>query len=405
MSPMTLRLSPTPVTSDGPPLPATPAWLSQVEPSEARQWYDSLAHTPLTGETKEVDGVAMVEVSFLDWVDGDDEVMVHLNGFTDSHRTDVTPALLEPVGGSSLRHRSYLLPSDGCYSYRLVRMPTIPRDAGQSRPGWMKIHQAGVLDPRNPRTLPRAGYPGSSLWWGPTSPHHWDHGVQESTSWHESTVAGDPDRWVAWLARPGATRTVVLLDGEQWALLRPDLLANCRDANLLLISSVDMAVRSRDLPHPERIARVLSDVLDHVRAEDPSLSASLAADRLVVAGQSYGGLAAAALAVTRPDLVRSAVAQSGSFWFRADEEPASRSELRDPGDLTQWLRRRSTNRSSRIVVQVGTEEGDMVEQARWFTEAARGTGHRVRHREHRGGHDYAWWFPALDDGLAALDQL
>ncbi|HIT74371.1 MAG TPA: hypothetical protein IAA98_02155, partial [Candidatus Avipropionibacterium avicola] len=115
-----------------------------------------------------------------------------------------------------------------------------------------------------------------------------------------------------------------------------------------------------------------------------------------------GGLAAAALAVTRPDLVGGAVAQSGSFWFRAGQEPSGPRELTEAGDLIRWLRKRSTNRSSRIAVQVGSEEGDMVTQARWFTEAARGTGHRVHHREHRGGHDYAWWFPALDEGLAAL---
>lgn len=140
----------------------------------------------------------------------------------------------------------------------------------------------------------------------------------------------------------------------------------------------------------------------HLRSQAPALAPTLVANRVVVTGQSYGGLAAAALAVTRPDLVGGAVAQSGSFWFRAGQEPSGPRELTEAGDLIRWLRKRSTNRSSRIAVQVGSEEGDMVTQARWFTEAARGTGHRVHHREHRGGHDYAWWFPALDEGLAAL---
>lgn len=58
--------------------------------------------------------------------------------------------------------------------------------------------------------------------------------------------------------------------------------------------------------------------------------------------------------------------------------------------------------AARLAVQVGTDEGDMVRQARWFTAAARAAGHVVHYREYRGGHDYAWWYPALADGLTAL---
>ena len=44
----------------------------------------------------------------------------------------------------------------------------------------------------------------------------------------------------------------------------------------------------------------------------------------------------------------------------------------------------------------------MVGHARAFTDAATTAGHRVSHREYRGGHDHAWWLPALADGLATL---
>ena len=120
----------------------------------------------------------------------------------------------------------------------------------------------------------------------------------------------------------------------------------------------------------------------------------------MVAGQSYGGLAAAAVVVRRPDVARLAVVQSGSFWHRPGEERS----FDEPGALTASLAG-ATGGRGRLAVQVGTDEGDMVPQARWFTEAARAAGHRVDYREYRGGHDYAWWYPSIVDGLKFLAQV
>lgn len=100
--------------------------------------------------------------------------------------------------------------------------------------------------------------------------------------------------------------------------------------------------------------------------------------------------------VTRhPEVAGRAVVQSGSFWFRRGGER----DFDSPGDLTRSL---VAGGAARLAVQVGTDEGDMVPQARWFTAAARAAGHVVHYREYRGGHDYAWWYPALADGLTAL---
>ena len=121
---------------------------------------------------------------------------------------------------------------------------------------------------------------------------------------------------------------------------------------------------------------------------------------IIVAGQSYGGLAAAGLLVDLPDLIDAAIIQSGSFWFDGTEPR----DYGRPGTITRALAELAGTRavSNRVVVQVGTMEGAMVDQSRWFADAARGAGMDVHFDTYSGGHDYAWYRHGL---LYAIDQL
>ncbi|MFT4216772.1 MAG: DUF3327 domain-containing protein [Micropruina sp.] len=393
-SPDDRRLPPTPLAAHGGPLPARPAWLDSLRTAEdARRWWQRTETMPIVGELTERDGVPLVEVTFCAWSDAD-QVMLHLASLTDAHRTDIRPALLQPVAGSGLRVCSCLLPADGRYSYRLLRRPQIASDVGKDRAGWLGVHLDGRADPRNPTVLDDApDRPPSSLWSGPLAPPWPDEAPP--TRWRDG-VTGNGRRF-AWHAASDPVATLMLFDGEVWRRLNPRRLSALDRVTLVLIDAGDRERRASDLPRPDRAAALVASVRETLLGTEPALAVTLEAERLIVAGQSYGGLAAASVVATAPELARQAVAQSGSFWYR-EAEPGHAG----PGDLVRLLGETRTSRPGRLVVQVGTEEPDMRQRALEFTAAARTSGHRVHYREYRGGHDYAWWFPAIADGVAEL---
>lgn len=394
------------------PRRARPAWLREVRdavdiPDAVERLWASEPSSPVIGPPVRSDGRDWCEVTFL-WrqLRTDVEVMVHVNGLTDAMREDVTPALLEHVPGTDLWHLSWWLPADGTWGYRIVEMPEVPRDAGDSREGWLAIHRAGRLDPLNPAWQPHALGEASSLLVMPAAYQH--------HAWHPAPSTAQSLRHLEIEGPDGAARgvhlalppqgepeaVVVLLDGEQWAALGiADAVAETGLAtDLLLVDSVDFPTRARDLPDPVRAAALVEAALVACeratgRPHDPL--------RTIVAGQSYGGLAAASTVLTRPDLARTAIAQSGSFWYRAGETP-----VRDnphPGDLTRSLADGSLGSPPvRLLLHAGTDEGMMARQSRLLQESARAQGVPAELRVVTGGHDYAWWKHHLLRDLAAI---
>ncbi|WP_082309251.1 enterochelin esterase domain-containing protein [Leucobacter musarum] len=385
---------------------------------------------PAFGERVELNGEAHREVVFVAEAErAGDRVMIHLNGTTDAHRTDIRPAVLDAVPGSSVRVIDYLLPEDLIASYRFVSLPAaeLPDDAGATRAGWLRVHDAGVPDPRNPRRLPNPLGRWSSVLVAPGAVEHpaWGSGAvrtagSEPFSSLEETslpLGGEfADRVATLLTRPSSEASranlLVLFDGENWervgireALAHPAGAVAPRA--VVLVPSGTLEQRSAVLPHPDRVADLLSAVLaalrTHAAADAPRIPAVPAPDRIVVAGQSYGGLAAAAIVALRPDLATTAVVQSGSFHFRASEAP--RPPAGETGDLVDRVRELAdTNALSgrRFLVQSGTEETGMTESAAHFAEAAREAGAQIDWRVYAGGHDYAWWRTGLFDALHAL---
>lgn len=126
------------------------------------------------------------------------------------------------------------------------------------------------------------------------------------------------------------SRCMMLFDGRRWIDLglRRALQAELDNPpSVLLIDSGDMGHRARDLPDPIRAATLLEQCL--AAAEADGRTVAPAAGR-IVAGQSFGGLAAASIVVHRPDLAQTAICQSGSFWYRDGD----RSRMAEPGTLT-----------------------------------------------------------------------
>lgn len=377
---------------------------------------DGIPTTPVVTETDEP---GQVDVTFLaEEPDDRVEVMVHVNGITDAHREDVTPAILQPIAGTTLRHLTYRLPRTMVASYRLVRGAPLPRDAGSTREGWLAVHQGGRPDPHNPSGMHRPlgapssvmELPGARLHpaWSPTRPAAPAGSVTRSTL-PEGFLSRGRTVWTYQPAGGPAERLLVLLDGDTWHALDVygalDQLGD-RAPAAVLVSSVDPDVRSAQLPYPGLVASLLEQHVLPLAHE--VLGRHPGPDQTILSGQSYGGLAAAGVAVTRPDLATSAVVQSGSFHFR-EGQPAQRPG-QVPGTLVHRLAAgggRSSHADlahTRLVVQAGSEEGTMSALAQVFCSVARSRGAAVHFTERTGGHDYAWWRHGLLDGLDRLAE-
>jgi enterochelin esterase family protein len=415
-----LPASRTPAGADGAPLRVDrPSWWpGSPDDAALERTVRDAGGTPVLGAEVVVGGRALVEVTFL-WEDvaaadgpaTGPEVMVHLNSLTDRHREDVSGAILERVPGTRWHALTYLLDPASILGYTVVVRPEIARDAGATRPGWVAVHEDGRPDPRCPAPLATARG-GASLWAGPRSRTHreWDAPRPVgSPGWAHRLEIGDAERRLTLVTGTAqdphapAPRLLVLLDGEMWRShdVVPRLADRAGALDLLILDSIGHPERARDLPDPERCARILEDAL---RAARTAAGAEWSAADVIVAGQSFGGLAAAETVLRRPDLAALGIAQSGSYWFGSDQAPGT-----GRGALLRWLEEavaESPERlTGRLVVQVGAEEGDMVDGSAELVERLRPTEVVLAHVVWQGGHDYAWWRHGLSAALDRLDEL
>lgn len=423
--PAAVSAGPTPAGPGGAPLAVPTALLAGVrarlaaDPSARERILEEFwaAHprTPVAGATRTRQGVVLRETTFL-WRGEPGrgqihDVMLHINSLNDRHRENIEPALLAREPGTDIWHLTYLLPPELIASYRLVigagEHGPLPRSGGHDRAHWMRIHALGAPDPRNPGALRNPlGTASSVLTLDAARPHPaWGEAPfrRGSTVQVYNLVEPDGSPRRVWIYRPlgegGPGKLLVLFDGEVWREIGiQDALDRWAGPGIavVLVSSMGSERRGADLPVPERVATLLEHtVLPAARA---ALGHEYRAADIIASGQSYGGLAAAGLLITRPDLVGSAVAQSASFHYREGE--ALRREETRPGTLSDRLAREGA--SGRMVLTVGLEEGILLDQARLLVRRAARTGLGLTYREVRGGHDYAWWRHGLLDGLDEL---
>ncbi|MEU1471086.1 alpha/beta hydrolase-fold protein [Streptomyces sp. NPDC005761] len=196
----------------------------------------------------------------------------------------------------------------------------------------------------------------------------------------------------------GGGPVVLLLDGDDWLYLHPAMTA------------FDSAVAEGEmppvtlvfLPAKDRAAEfaVGSGLWEAIRDELlPLVAASgVPADpgRLVVAGQSLGGLSAVNAALEHPELVSRVACQSGSFWWT----PGAL-DLADPlggppgGTVAALLRRRPDLSGLRVAFDVGEHETRMLPHCRPVETLTAEAGATVRVSRSASGHDRAGWRHAL----------
>lgn len=191
------------------------------------------------------------------------------------------------------------------------------------------------------------------------------------------------------------TPLLVLFDGQVWArgLDLPGLLDEAIAAGALpalhvaMVDSHDEARRWDELGVPGgQVDFVLDVLLPRLRGELP---VDRSGGRTLVAGQSFGGLAALWTVALGGGSVGHALAQSPSLW-RFDPAGALLDEPR-------W---------SGLRIRSGTLEGTMLEDAQHLGAQLSADPRLARRtvdvRGVQGGHDWAWWRQDLLAGLAEL---
>ena len=327
---------------------------------------------------------------------------------------------LERLGDSDVWFKSFRVPDSTRLSYKLAPdVPDVPGDARTRRAALLATAQ---MDPLNRQPWPADAIDRFSqnatatLQNAPpqpgTPPAPDAAPVLTQFRFASPTLGNDRQITVSrpQILDPADPRIVVALifDGEraQDQIAAPQMLDTLTRQGILppvvavLVPSIDSQTRARELAGNDRYADVLADELL------PQVAAHLGIDpdpaRTVLAGASYGGLAAATVAMRRPDAFGNVLSMSGSFWWAPEDAQT---------EGTPWVAQQIAARDRlplRFFLSAGLFEtaradtGGILETSRSLRDILRLKGYAVDWRTYAGGHDYLVWRGALADGLIAL---
>ncbi len=191
---------------------------------------------------------------------------------------------------------------------------------------------------------------------------------------------------------PNLVPTPTILDNLLHAGKIPPLVAVFPD-------SLSMETRSSELPcNPSFVEYLTSELLSWVReryhvTDEPA--------RTIVAGSSYGGLAAAFVGLTAPQVFGNVLSQSGAFWYNGSGRHDIDAEWMLPRRFVE-----GPHLPLRFYLEAGllerTRDADMVLCNRHMRDVLEAKGYEVTYSEYMGGHDYICWRGSFADGLLAL---
>jgi enterochelin esterase-like enzyme len=197
-----------------------------------------------------------------------------------------------------------------------------------------------------------------------------------------------------------AVPTPVILDNLIAASKIPPTVA-------VLIANPSQETRSKELPPNPAFADFLAqELIPWVRAR---YTVTTDPRQTVVAGSSFGGIAATFAGLRHPDIFGNILCQSGSFWWAPDHDLARNA---DATTETGWLAKeyiRSPKLPLRFWMDAGVFEvdtngtgGGILEPSRHMRDVLLAKGYEVHYRQFASGHDYLNWRGTLADGLLAL---
>ncbi|OSN02169.1 MULTISPECIES: enterochelin esterase [Lonsdalea] len=402
-------------------------------------WWGRVAHlgTPLIESADR----KQVRVTFL-WRDPDgmealsptQRVYADINGVTDHH--SCSPQSLTRLAGTDVWHWSVLVENDwrGSYCFLPVGAGLLPpafsededERRRQQREWWYSLSAHAVADPLN------ANAPHHTWGGQPESSAHMP-GAPSQTAWRrvdrgEGTVNGHRLQTFTWRSdKLGNARRIwlyttgdssapeqrplaIVLDGQRWAEQFPLFSALDEEtqggalppAVWLLIDAIDLDVRSDELPCNADFWAAVQDELLPLAARHTLFSHER--DRTLVAGQSYGGLAALYAGLFMPQRFGRVLTQSGSFWWPDLTVITDGNSSSQPGGwLGEQVRKQGlTDMPLTVFQEAGSREADIEFVNRQMHQALTAAGHRVQFRVYAGGHDALCWRGGLIDGCRWL---
>lgn len=191
----------------------------------------------------------------------------------------------------------------------------------------------------------------------------------------------------------GGEPVVLLLDGDDWMYVHP------------AVTAFESAVASGDMPSATLVFLPTPRDRDEEYGCNPALWQAIRdellpllaengvpVNKLVVAGQSLGGLSALYAALEFPDLVSRVACQSGSFWWT----PTAK-DLNGPrgGDMAVRLQKKPALDGLRIAFDVGEHETEMIPHCALVEKLTQEAGATVSVHRSPAGHDRVSWRHAL----------
>lgn len=320
---------------------------------------------------------------------------------------------MQRLGDSDIWYITYDLPRDARFSYRIAA--DVPHVAPADRRAALRA--ALQRDPYNPQLLPensRDLFQGGSvlrLSQAPVPLAQVSSTDQPQGTWRQGRLRSQAlgnERDIHIYQPPGAEQArhlLVLLDGREYreqanapalidTLVREGRIPPLR---VVLIDNPGAASRSRELPPNPAYTRFLqSELMPWLAAQGLVADAA----NTVIAGSSYGGLAALHAGWRLPHHFGNVLSLSGSFWWGPT------------GEHGQWLTRHLADApaaavniymTAGIFETSGSGQGvSLVQANRHLYDVLRARGYTVRYDEAATGHDYVAWRDALAAGLVHL---
>ena len=357
---------------------------------------------PLVGPRLVVDGVDAVRVTFQWGAPAGAHCYVILNTITDRAREHLDDFCMGiGPGRSDARVLVCALPADAILSYQTVIVgpwgldPGVRTDMGE----WMRFLEDAYPDESNPLRVVNGRGAVASLFVGPDARVVWP---SEDLATPHMCAAREREIGASISARLGHTRqrrvamyegeadstcTLVLFDGEIWRGNGVGWLTRrFPGLRVVTIDAGDLDEREAELTDADCVGALLQAVHDEAGVGP-----------VMVAGQSYGGLAALEAGLRSDVPVDEIVAQSPSLWWGGARRGVGEGTLM--GDLRVGLVR--PRQGVRLRLQVGTLEETMRPVVDDCAELLRREGAAVELDHYRSGHDVAWWREGL---VRALDE-
>ncbi len=345
-------------------------------------------------------------------------VWINITGVTDHHQRRPPQSLMR-VAGTNVWYWQTTLPANWRGSYCLMpdeqatdfsgdadmsslrnwwrdKFPSAQADALNALRGWSGGRGMGV----SPLHLPQA--PDQHVWHDVDN-HRAPEIALQQHQW-DSTILGNRRR--VWTLTTGAAQAeprplAILLDGQFWVHSMPiagplqQLTAQQKlpPAVYLFIDIIDREHRTRELPcNPQFWQAVQQELLPLIAQSVPYRQD---ASSTLVAGQSFGGLAAVFAALHWPETFGNALSLSGSFWWPERGNPHGwlpqqlDHGLAPPQPLRFWL-------------EAGQREGLILQANQQLQQKLSAAGYQVDYLPVEGGHDALCWRGGLLNGLQAL---